>query len=149
MSYDNTGAPHTTVKVIPLHQLSLRVPFYGGVSAGFPSPADDYLEEYLDVGAYLVKNQTATFFVRVQGDSMIDASIHPGDIVVVDRSLSADHNSIIIAVLNGEFTVKRLYKKGNTIKLIPANADYATIPIGTGDQFQVWGVVAHVLHRPV
>jgi DNA polymerase V len=145
------SATRTTVKVIPLKKLKigLKLPLYPGVSAGFPSPADDYLEEYLDVGSYLVQNPTATFFVRVQGDSMIDASIHPGDILVVDRSLPAAHNSIVIAVLNGEFTVKRLYKQGSALALQPANADYPPFVIGEGDEFQVWGVVAHVLHRPV
>ncbi len=144
----NAGAPRSTVKVIPFRKLSLKLPLYPGVSAGFPSPADDYLEEYLDVGAYLVKNPTATFFVRVQGDSMIDASIHPDDILVVDRSLTAVHDSIVIAILNGEFTVKRLYRKGRTIKLVPANRNYPSLTVGEGDDFQVWGVVAHVLHRP-
>lgn len=145
----NERVPYTTVKVIPLQKLRLKIPLYPAVSAGFPSPADDYLEEHLDVGSYLVQNPTATFFVRVQGDSMIGASIHSGDILVVDRSLPAVHNSIVIAVLNGEFTVKRLYKQGNTLRLIPANTDYPPLTIGEGDQFQVWGVVAHVLHRPV
>ena len=146
-----SAARTTTVHVIPFQELStdLKLPLYPGVSAGFPSPADDYLEEYLDVGSYLVKNPPATFFVRVQGDSMIGASIHPGDILVVDRSLPAVHNSIVIAVLNGEFTVKRLYKKGSTLSLQPANADYPAFVIEEGDEFQVWGVVAHVLHRPV
>lgn len=138
----------TTVRVIPIQKLDLRLPLYAGVSAGFPSPADDYVETHLDVGAYLVKNPTATFFVRVQGESMIGASIHPGDILVVDRSLPAVHNSIIIAVINEEFTVKRLHQSGRTIKLLPANPAYQPITIGEGDEFRVWGVVAHVLHRP-
>ena len=145
----NSGAAHTVVKVIPLQKLSLSLPFYSGVSAGFPSPADDYLEEHLDVGNYLVKNPCATFFVRVQGDSMIDASIHPGDILVVDRSLPATHGSIIIAVLNGEFTVKRLHKRGGVVRLMPENSNYPPLTIRDGDEFKVWGIVAHVLHRPV
>ena len=143
------GASHSLVGVIPIQQLSLKIPLYPGVSAGFPSPADDYLEEYLDVGSYLVKNPTATFFVRVQGDSMIDASIHPNDILVVDRSLTAGHGSIVIAVVNGEFTVKRLHRQGGELRLLPANPRYAPLTIGEGDEFQVWGVVAHVLHRPL
>jgi len=145
----NGARPRTAVKVIPLRKLRHPLPLYGSVSAGFPSPAEDYLEEFLDVGDYLVKNPTATFFVRVQGESMIEASIHPGDILVVDRSLPAGDGSIVIAVLNGEFTVKRLQQRGGQVKLMPANQDYLPIPVGADDEFRVWGVVAHVLHRPV
>jgi len=148
-SLSKTACTGQTVRVIPLHRLSLWVPYFESVAAGFPSPADDYAEETLDVGAYLVKNPTATFFVRVRGDSMIEASIHPNDILVVDRSLPAKHNSIVIAVLNGEFTVKRLHLRGRECQLLPENSAYAPIPIVEGDQFSVWGVVAHVLHRPV
>lgn len=140
--------PYARVSVIPIQKLDLRLPLYPAVSAGFPSPADDYVEEYLDVGAYLVQNPTATFFVRVQGESMIEASIHPGDILVVDRSLTARHGSIIIGVVNGEFTVKRLHRRGGVVRLLPANGTYHPIEIGEGDDFRVWGVVAHVLHRP-
>ena len=149
MLSQNTRPSPPLVKVIPLHKLAIRLPFCGGVSAGFPSPADDYLEEYLDVGTYLVQNPTTTFFVRVQGDSMVGASIHSGDILVVDRSLTAAHGSIVIAVLNGEFTVKRLYRKDGTVRLVPANKDYQPIAVREGDDFRLWGVVAHVLHRPV
>ncbi len=148
MSSKSLSGSQQAILVIPLHRLNLCLPLYGGVSAGFPSPADDYLEEHLDVGDYLVKNPTATFFVRVQGDSMVGAGIHPDDILVVDRSLAARHNTIIIAVLNGEFTVKRLYKKGGDIRLVPENPRYASLSIRDGDEFAVWGVVAHVLHKP-
>ncbi|MGB3547846.1 MAG: translesion error-prone DNA polymerase V autoproteolytic subunit [Saprospiraceae bacterium] len=148
MSSKSLSGSQQAILVIPLHRLNLCLPLYGGVSAGFPSPADDYLEEHLDVGDYLVKNPTATFFVRVQGDSMVGAGIHPDDILVVDRSLAARHNTIIIAVLNGEFTVKRLYKKGGDIRLVPENPRYASLSIRDGDEFDVWGVVAHVLHKP-
>lgn len=137
------------VRVIPFRRLTLQMPYYESVAAGFPSPAEDYAEESLDVGAYLVKNPSATFFVRVSGDSMIGAGIHPDDILVVDRSLPARNGSIIIAVVNGEFTVKRLYERGGTYKLLPENRAYEPIVIGEGDEFVVWGVVAHVLHRPV
>ncbi len=143
-----TDRTERIVHVIPLQKLSLSIPLYSGVSAGFPSPADDYMEEHLDVGSYLVKNPTATFFVRVQGDSMIGASIHPDDILVVDRSLTARHDSIIIAVLNGEFTVKRLYQRGRELRLVAENPRYAPTLISAGDEFAVWGIVVHVLHRP-
>ncbi len=149
MLHSDGAVPRMAVKVIPLRKLRHSLPLYGSVSAGFPSPAEDYLEEFLDIGDYLVKNPTATFFVRVQGDSMIEASIHPGDILVVDRSLPASHGSIVIAVLNGEFTVKRLQQRGGQVKLVPANRAYPPISVGVDDAFRVWGVVAHVLHRPV
>lgn len=139
----------TAVPVILIKKLDLHMPLYGGVAAGFPSPADDYLEEYLDVGEYLVQNPASTFFVRVQGESMTGDSIHPGDILVVDRSLTPKHRDIVIAILNTEFTVKRLHQQGGIIRLLPANPAYRVIEISEGDQFQVWGVVAHVLHKAV
>ena len=148
MTRQASCASHTLIPIIPIGKLDLHLPLYAGVSAGFPSPADDYLEEHLDVGAYLVQNPTATFFVRVAGDSMIGAGIHPNDILVVDRSLPASHNSIIVAVVNGEFTVKRLVKRDGHLALRPENKRYAPIVIGAEDEFIVWGVVAHVLHKP-
>lgn len=136
------------VPVLPLGGLNLRMPLYGGVSAGFPSPAEDYIEEALDIGEYIAPNPNSTFFVRVQGDSMVGAGIFPGSVLAVDRSVAAHHNSIIVAALNGEFTVKRLYRKCAVIKLLPENRRYEEIKIVDGDEFSVWGVVVHVLHRP-
>jgi DNA polymerase V len=95
--------------------------FVTPIHAGFPSPADDYKENDLDLDDLVVKNPEATFYVQVTGDSMKDACIQEGDILVVDRSLSATHNTIIVALVNGEFTVKRLYRKGQSIYLLPAN----------------------------
>lgn len=120
---------------------------YGAVSAGFPSPADDYLEQHLDLNEYLIKNPSATFFVRVEGDSMVGASIQAGNILIVDRSLEASHGDIVIAVLNGAFTVKRFYKKQGDFRLIPENPKYPVISIREGDEFIIWGVVAHVLNE--
>ena len=117
------------------------------VSAGFPSPADDYLEDRLDLNHYLIKHPSATFFVRAAGDSMVDAGIHSGDVLVVDRSLDPGNNSVVIAVINGEMTVKRMMNSGGKLFLVPANPRYRPIEIQEGMDFEVWGVVTSVIHR--
>lgn len=139
--------PGRIVPVIPIEKLSLRIPYFESVSAGFPSPADDYEECRIDISEYLIKNPSTTFFVKVRGDSMINDSIHEGDVLVVDKSLSPTHGNIVIGALNGEFTVKRLFKRDGVIRLIPANPDYQPICIEEWDDFYVWGVVVHVLHK--
>ncbi len=120
--------------------------FLESVSAGFPSPADDYLENKLDLNEYLIHNPTATFFVRVTGDSMLDAGIHSSDILVVDRSLPAKDGSIVIAIINGEMTVKRLQKMKNKLYLLPDNRNYEPIEITSEMDFNIWGVVTNVIH---
>ena len=119
----------------------------GSVSAGFPSPADDYTEGTLDLNEYLVRHPAATFFVRVQGDSMVNAGIHSGDLLVVDRSLEPGHKKIILAVLDGEFTVKRLVRKRGRIYLYPENNAYEPLEITEENRFEVWGVVTAVIHE--
>jgi DNA polymerase V len=116
--------------------------------AGFPSPADDYAEEKID----LVQHPAATFPVRVDGDSMTGAGIYPGDIAIVDRSLvdsdlKAMHNKIVLAVLDGEFTIKRLSVKGKTVLLVPENDKYDPIAITEASDFTVWGVVKHSIRH--
>lgn len=124
-----------------------QIPLYGGtVRAGFPSPADDYIETMLDLNEYLIKHPAATFFVRASGDSMINAGIHSGDILVVDRSLEVIHGKIVIAALNGELTVKRLFQQGDTIQLLPENLEYPPIDITEEYEMVIWGVVTHVIH---
>jgi DNA polymerase V len=120
--------------------------FLESVSAGFPSPADDYIEGKLDMNEYLIRNPSATFFVRVTGDSMIEAGIHSGDILVVDRSLTPKNDSIVIAVINGELLVKRLQKVKNKLYLYPENKNFKPIEITSDMSFDVWGVVAFVIH---
>ena len=120
--------------------------FLESVSAGFPSPADDYIEGKLDMNEFLIRNPSATFFVRVTGESMIDAGIQSGDILVVDRSLTPKSGSIVISVINGEILVKRLQKEKNEIWLYPDNANYKPIEITSEMSFDVWGVVAFVIH---
>lgn len=123
---------------------------YGSkVAAGFPSPADDYLEGSLDLNEYLIKHPAATFMVRAQGDSMKDAGIHNGDLLVVDRSLQASHNKIVIAALNGELTVKRLSCCEGRVRLMPANKSYAPIDITDEQELVIWGVVTHVIHQAI
>lgn len=123
-------------------------PFFdSGLVAGFPSPAEDYEERELDLHELLITHPAATFFVRVEGDSMMDAHIQSGDILVVDRSLEATNGSIVVAFFNGAFTVKRLKQKNGMIWLIPENRAFQPISVSEKDEFQVWGVVTYVIHR--
>ncbi len=128
--------------------VELRLPlFLATVPAGFPSPADDYVDQKLDLNDYLVGNPAATFFVRVHGESMIQANIRSGDILIVDRSLTPKNKSIVIAVLNGELTVKRLEKTKNRLRLVPENPDFPTTDIPPDADFDIWGVVTYVIHK--
>ena len=120
--------------------------FLSGVSAGFPSPADDYLDRKLDLNEHLIKNPAATFFVRVAGDSMTAAGINNNDILVVDRSLEPNNNNIVIAVINGELTVKRLIKNSGRCHLIAENPDYPPLDIDEEMELEIWGVVTFAIH---
>ena len=125
---------------------ALPLPLYTSrIAAGFPSPADDHLEAPLDLNEHLVKHPAATFVVRVDGDSMTGAGIYNGDLLVVDRSLDAKSGSIVVAVVNGELTVKRLWMRNRRIRLVPENPAYKPIEIGDFSELVVWGVVAHVI----
>jgi DNA polymerase V len=127
---------------------SLPLPiFLANVQAGFPSPAEDYLDKMLDLNELLIAHPAATFFVRVAGDSMQGAGIFSGDILVVDRSLEPTDNKIIVALVNGEFTVKRLKCKDGRISLVPENPAYPILELTEGSDFQVWGVVTYVIHK--
>ena len=131
-------------------QTSFEIPLMNSaVAAGFPSPAEDHLDLPIDLNKYLVKNPAATFYVRVDGDSMDEAGIHQGDLLIVDRSESHGTGSVVLAVLNGEFTVKKLIKKGNELYLESSNSAYAPIKIEIETDFKVWGVVTYVIHRPI
>jgi DNA polymerase V len=121
--------------------------FLANVPAGFPSPADDYIDRKLDLNEYLVKHPSATFFVRVEGESMINAGIHCGDVLIVDRALQAADKKIVIANVNGELTVKRIRKIKNKLFLAAENPDFEPIEVKGGEQFEVWGVVIYVLHQ--
>jgi DNA polymerase V len=121
--------------------------FFADVPAGFPSPAADYEETSLDLNKFLVKNPAATFFVRAAGDSMTGAGIHCGDILIVDRSIEPRDKNIVIAVVNGQFTVKRIRIKSKKITLEPENENYPAQEISDDMEFEVWGVVTAVLHK--
>jgi DNA polymerase V len=122
------------------------IPLYQDfVPAGFPSPAQDYVERALDLNELLVKRPAATYFVRAQGDSMIDAGIFPGDILVVDRSLEARHGDVVIACLNGELTVKRLETHPQS-RLVPMNKAYSPVEIPDNADLELFGVVTSVVH---
>ena len=116
------------------------------IKAGFPSPAGDYSDSSLDFNEYLVKNRAATFIVRVQGDSMTGAGIDTGDLLVVDRSKKPDPGMIVVAVVDGDFTVKRLVREMGKYYLQPENPAYPPIEITGEMEFQVWGVVTHAVH---
>lgn len=123
------------------------VPLYSSkVQAGFPSPGDDYIERYLDLNQQLVQHPAATFMVTATGDSMTDAGIRSGDLLIVDKSLEAQHNKIVIAAINGELTVKRLSKVGGRVQLLPANPKYKPINITEELDLVIWGVVTWVIH---
>lgn len=126
-----------------LHGLPL---YQNPVAAGFPSPAEDYTEKKLDLNEYLISNTSATFFVRVQGHSMVNAGILDGDILVVDRSKDARHNAIVVAVINGEFTVKRLIKKSGKFTLHAENDTFPPVVIDEQSDAYVWGVVTFAIH---
>lgn len=128
----------------------LPLPIYlANVQAGFPSPAEDYLDKMLDLNELLIAHPAATFFVRVAGDSMQNAGIFSGDILVVDRSLEPTDNKIIVAIVGSEFTVKRLKIREDRISLVPENPAYPILEMKEESDFQVWGVVTYVIHKAV
>ena len=126
-------------------RLSLPL-FTGKVAAGFPSPADDYVEKNLDLNELLVQKPAATFFVRAQGESMLGAGIHSNDILVVDRSLEVVPGKVVICAINGELTVKRLDRANDQWQLKAENSDYADIVIHDELELVIWGVVTNVIH---
>lgn len=124
-----------------------RLPFFQHtISAGFPSPAEDDLEDKLDLNELLIKRPAATFFLRVSGSSMINAGIHHNDILIVDRSLEPSHGKIVIASVNGELTVKRLSCEGKKMQLVAENEAYPPIDITETMELRFWGVVTNVIH---
>jgi len=146
-------SPDLTI-LLPADRLSrLPIPFFVAlVPAGFPSPAEDYVEGKLDLNDLLVQRPAATFFVRIVGDSMTGAGIFTGDLAIVDRSLKPERHDAVVAVLNGELTVKLIMWDGppwspSGMRLEAANPDYEAIPIAEGDEFIVWGVVTATIHR--
>ena len=118
-----------------------------GISAGFPSPADDFKETRISLDRELVKNKEATFYARVSGDSMVGAGLDDGDLLVIDRSKNLENGKIAVCLINGEFTVKRIKKGKEKIYLIPENKKYKTIEIKEENDLIIWGIVEYVIKK--
>ena len=125
------------------------IPFFlEPVEAGFPSPADDYIDCTIDLNEHLIQNPPATFMVRVRGNSMVDAGIQSGDLLIIDKSLEVRDGDIVIAAVDGQFTVKRYRRTGATLRLVAENPKQPEIVICGEMNVEIWGVVIHVIHSP-
>lgn len=144
-----TSQDKATIKFInPLNvNADYTFPIQGFVSAGFPSPANDYLEQELNFKELFIKNESSTFFVQVAGNSMVNAGIFDGDILVIDKSLDPYDNSILVCLIDGEFTVKRVSKIDDSFYLIPDNPKFAPIKVNEHSDFRLWGVVTFAIHK--
>ncbi len=131
----------------PNQSLGLALPAAHQISAGFPSPADDYLEAALDLNEVLIKNPSSTFYGTVQGNSMIEAGVDHGDLLVIDKALPYRHDALAVCYLDGEFTLKRLKKEGENLYLMPANQSYKPLMVREGSDFAVWGIVTYIIKR--
>lgn len=123
----------------------MNVKFLGFVQCGFQSPANDYLEDVISLDKYLISNEPATFYLRVTGDSMIDAFIPSGSLLMIDRSMNYKNGTIVLAVIDGDFTVKRYEQQFGKVRLLPENKDFKPIEIHEFTDFKVWGVVKHII----
>lgn len=132
--------------ILYVEEKTALIPFYESISAGFASAADDFASDRLDLNQWMVKHPAATFFVKVVGDSMKGAHIISGDMLVVDRAIEPASGKIVVAVVNGEFTVKRLHIQGENISLLAENPHYPPINLKEAD-YQIWGVVTYVIHK--
>lgn len=127
---------------------SLKLPrVSASVEAGFPSPADDHLERGIDLNEELIRNPAATFLVRVKGESMRDAGIHSGDTLIVDKSVTPADRQIVVAMIDGEFTVKRFRKVNGRVFLEAANDSFAPIEVGENQELTIWGAVTYIIHQ--
>ena len=128
--------------------MNIKLPFLTStVCAGFPSPADDYIEDNLDLNKFLIKQKDSTFFMKVEGDSMKDLGIFSDNILIIDRSIKNFDHKVVVVVLNGEFTVRTFMKKDGRVFLVPGNRKYKAVEIVEGMDFEVWGVVTTVLNK--
>jgi DNA polymerase V len=146
MSIKQQSTPLTFFTPENLNTLG-AVYFDTGISAGFPSPAEDFKQERLSLDNELIKNKEATFFARVSGQSMVDAGLNDNDLLVIDRSLSPAHNKIAVCFLDGEFTVKRLKVEKEEVWLQPENKNYQPIKITSENDFVIWGIVTNVIKK--
>lgn len=153
MRYPQAITSPSVSNVLPGPAAALGVPlafrplFCHKVAAGFPSPAADYVEKGLDLNTYLVQHKEASFFFQVVGDSMSGVGIMDGDMVLVDRSVQAVHGHYVLAVIDGEYTLKRLYRMHGIIELHPENPAYKPIRLVEGNELEVWGVVIGVIRK--
>jgi len=133
---------------LPDFESELKIPFIKeGVSAGFPSPAADFMETNIDLNKELSENPLATFYIKVKGNSMIDAGINDKDVLVVDRSLEPQNNKIAICFIDGEFTVKRILVEKESLYLVPENPNYPPIKITEENELIIWGIVTYVIKK--
>lgn len=117
------------------------------IVAGFPSPAEDYLEATMDLNKALIKHPASTFYGRVKGMSMIDAGVNDGDLLIIDKSLQYKNNALAVCFINGEFTLKRIKAEGGALFLVPANEDFKPIEVKEDDEFTVWGIVTYIVKK--
>ncbi len=132
----------------PDYESELRIPFIpDGVSAGFPSPAADFTENNIDLNKELSENPLATFYIKVKGNSMIDAGINDKDVLIVDRSIEPQDNKIAVCFIDGEFTVKRIKLEKDCLYLMPENSNYTPIKVTEENQLIIWGIVTYVIKK--
>jgi len=142
------ACPHSALEILSVGpSTELMLEFAESVAAGFPSPAQDYIEGQIDLNRELVQHPRSTFCVKVRGESMRDAGLADGDILVVDRSIEAYEGAVVVFVLDAEFGVKHFHRRGNQVHLIPANPKFQPIIIEPDRDFAVWGVVTYTLHK--
>ncbi|MDD3095242.1 MAG: translesion error-prone DNA polymerase V autoproteolytic subunit [Candidatus Neomarinimicrobiota bacterium] len=127
--------------------VKMELPYAGNISAGFPSPADDYMDMRLDLNRELVRNPNATFYGRVKGNSMQNIGIHDGDVLVIDRSLEPANDAVAVCYIDGEFTVKRVHVEGQSCYLMPENSEFKPIPVSEDNHFLIWGIVTYVIKK--
>lgn len=132
----------------PDYESELRIPFIpDGVSAGFPSPAADFMENNIDLNKELSENPLATFYIKVKGNSMIDAGINDKDVLIVDRSIEPQDNKIAVCFIDGEFTVKRIKLEKDCLYLMPENSTYSPIKVTEENELIIWGIVTYVIKK--
>jgi DNA polymerase V len=133
---------------IPISTTNLPlILFDSSVMAGFPSPAADHAQQRIDLNEHLLLHRDASFLFRISGNSMIGVGIFDGDTIIVDKSIDAKHRHIVLAIVDDDFTVKRLYKRGKVIRLLPENPEFSAIDFKDGQELRIWGVVTYNLHK--
>jgi DNA polymerase V len=139
----------TFIEVFPADVSSeLELPFVeNGIKAGFPSPAADFIDVCIDLNKHLIKNPASTFYGRIKGNSMRDAGLHDGDIVIIDKSLEPADGKIAVCFIDGDFTIKRIKKEKDGCWLMPANPEFSPIHVTEHNQFLIWGIVTYIIKK--